>query len=127
MGSHVLNLLYSFHEKLNIYDTANQMEQEIRQTSEYKSLQEAFAEVRKDEHASALYSKFQDVQSNLQQKQMNGEELTEEEIKNVHEIADQIEKVDLIKDLMDKERNMNQLFSDVSQIIVKPIQELYKN
>ena len=55
------------------------------------------------------------------------EELTEEEIKNVHEIADQIEKVDLIKDLMDKERNMNQLFSDVSQIIVKPIQELYKN
>ncbi|ABJ67734.1 YlbF family regulator [Pediococcus pentosaceus] len=112
---------------VNIYDTANQMEQEIRQTSEYKSLQEAFAEVRKDEHASALYSKFQDVQSNLQQKQMNGEELTEEEIKNVHEIADQIEKVDLIKDLMDKERNMNQLFSDVSQIIVKPIQELYKN
>ena len=58
---------------------------------------------------------------------MNGEELTEEEIKNVHEIADQIEKIDLIKDLMDKERNMNQLFSDVSQIIVKPIQELYKN
>jgi cell fate (sporulation/competence/biofilm development) regulator YlbF (YheA/YmcA/DUF963 family) len=112
---------------VNIYDTANQMEQEIRQTSEYMSLQKAFVAVQQDEHASALYKQFQDVQSTLQQKQMNGEELSEEEIKKVHEVADEIEKVDLIKDLMDKERSLNQLFNDINQIIVKPIQELYKN
>ncbi|KRN94626.1 YlbF family regulator [Pediococcus stilesii] len=112
---------------VNIYDTANQMEQEIRETNEYKSLQRAFADVQQDENASALYKEFQEVQSKLQQKQMNGEELSEDEIKKVHAIADKIESVDLIKDLMDKERSLNQLFTDINQIIVKPIQELYKN
>ncbi|MEE6725249.1 YlbF family regulator [Pediococcus acidilactici] len=111
---------------VNIYDTANQMEQELRLTNEYQNLKQSFEKVQQDENASALYKKFQDIQSSLQQKQMNGEELTEDEIKKVHEVAGKIEKVDLIKDLMDKERSLNQLINDVNQIIMKPIQELYQ-
>ena len=112
---------------VNIYDTANQMEEEIRKTDEYQELKKAFKAVQNDEEANKMYKEFQGIQSTLQKKQMNGESLSDDEMKKFHDVANKIEEVDLIKELMDKERRLNQLFSDINQIIIKPIQDLYNN
>ncbi|AVK99730.1 YlbF family regulator [Pediococcus inopinatus] len=110
---------------VNIYDTANQMEEELRETTEYKSLVAAYAEMKKDQKAYDLFKDFQEVQVNLQQKQMNGEELSDDEMAHAREIASQVGDVDVIKNLMDKERGLNQLLNDINQIITKPVQNLY--
>ena len=39
---------------VNIYDTANEMERQMRETQEFQALKEAFAELKKDEDAFAL-------------------------------------------------------------------------
>ncbi|GAB5053192.1 YlbF/YmcA family competence regulator [Pediococcus ethanolidurans] len=112
---------------VNIYDTANEMEEELRQTTEYTNLVAAYAEMKKDPKAYDLFKDFQEVQVSLQQKQMNGEDLTDDEMKHAREIASEVGNVDVIKTLMDKERSLNQLLNDINQIITKPIQELYQD
>ncbi len=110
---------------VNIYDTANKMEEELRETTEYKNLVAAYTEMKKDQKAYDLFKDFQEVQVNLQQKQMNGEEMSDDEMSHAREIASQVGDVDVIKSLMDKERALNQLLNDINQIITKPVQDLY--
>ncbi|WP_048000595.1 YlbF family regulator [Lactiplantibacillus herbarum] len=112
---------------VNIYDTANQLEQELRQTKEFKALQAAYAAMKTNDSAFALFKDFQEIQMQLSQKQMNGEELTDDEVQKAHELADKVGNVDEIKSLMGKERDLNQLMNDLNQIITKPVQELYGN
>lgn len=112
---------------INIYDTANQMERELRQTTEYQDLVKAFDEMKKDPVAYKLFQDFQEIQINVQQKQANGEDLTEDEMAHAREVATKVGDIEVVKSLMDKERNLNQLLGDINQIITKPVQELYRN
>ena len=58
----------------NIYDTANQIERELRELDEFKALQAAY-----EEAAYTLFKEFQGFQQGLQEKQMRGEEFTDED------------------------------------------------
>ena len=112
---------------VNIYDTANQLEQDLRQTKEYKELQTAYETMKANQSAFDLFKDFQEIQMQLSQKQMNGEELSDEEVQKAHDLADKVGNVDEIKALMGKERHLNQLMNDLNQIITKPVQELYND
>ena len=63
----------------NIYDTANQIERELRELDEFKALQAAYEEVKADEADYTLFKEFQGFQQGLQEKQMRGEEFTDED------------------------------------------------
>ena len=52
---------------VNIYDTANEMERQMRETQEFQALKEAFAELKKDEDAFGTFQKFQEKQMQAQQ------------------------------------------------------------
>ena len=84
----------------NIYDTANNLEKELRDSQEYITLVSAFNEVKKDEAASKMYHDFQEVQMKLQQKQMSGEQITEDEIAEAQNLAQTSGENDVIKELM---------------------------
>ena len=53
----------------NIYDTANQIERELRELDEFKALQAAYEEVKADEAAYTLFKEFRD--SNKDYKKTN--------------------------------------------------------
>lgn len=48
----------------NIYDSANQIEREIRELPEFKALKEAYEKVQANEEAHKLFKDFQAMQSN---------------------------------------------------------------
>lgn len=112
---------------VNIYDTANMLEQQLRETKEFKELKTTYDAMKTDKAAFDLFKDFQEIQMQLSQKQMNGEELTDDEVQKAHDLADKVGNVDAIKALMGKERNLNQLMNDLNQIITKPVQELYRD
>jgi len=112
---------------VNIYDTANMLEQQLRETKEFKELKATYDAMKTDKAAFDLFKDFQEIQMQLSQKQMNGEELTDDEVQKAHDLADKVGNVDAIKALMGKERNLNQLMNDLNQIITKPVQELYRD
>ncbi|MGX7058521.1 YlbF family regulator [Vagococcus humatus] len=111
----------------NIYDTANQLEKDIRELPMFLELKAAVEAMKADEEAARLFKEFQETQMTLQQKQMQGEEITEEDATNMQLVVEKIQTSDLIMALMDKEQALSTYINDLNSIIMKPIQELYEN
>lgn len=111
---------------VNIYDTANQLESELRQTDQYLKLKETFEEIHKDEEASELFNNFRQIQQTLQQKQMAGQEISEEEAQQAQEISGKISENETIAGLLEAEKAVGQMIDDINQVVLKPIQELYQ-
>ncbi|WP_317950211.1 YlbF family regulator, partial [Rossellomorea marisflavi] len=65
---------------INLYDQANELERALRQSDEFQQLKNMYDEVNSDESASKMFENFRNIQMQLQQKQMSGEEITQEEV-----------------------------------------------
>ena len=55
---------------VNIYDTANELAKQMRETQEFTALEAAFNDMMSDQESFDLFKKFQKAQSEAQQKQM---------------------------------------------------------
>ncbi len=110
----------------NIYDSANQIEREIRQMDEFKSLQAAFDAMKAEEESFNLFRDFQELQMELQQKQMQGLEFSEEDATKAQEMAVKVQETAVIQDLMQKEQAFSMIVNDLNRIIMQPVQELYQ-
>ena len=110
---------------VNLYDHANQLEQALRESDEYQAIQNAYAKVKENQESKDLFDEFRETQLSFQQKQMQGEEIGEEELQKAQEQAQKIENYSNISELMAAEQNMSQVFQEINQIIVKPLDEIY--
>lgn len=111
----------------NIYDTANQVEREIRELAEFSALEQAYEQVKADEDAYKLFKEFQNFQQQLQEKQMRGEEFTEEDAAQAQKLATEVQAVEVINQLMEKEQAFSLIINDLNRIIMTPIRDLYAN
>ena len=111
--------------EVNLYDHANQLEQALRESDEYQAIQNAYENVKANEESKKLFEEFRETQLSFQQKQMQGEEIGEEELQKAQEQAQQIENDSNISELMAAEQKMSQVFQEINQIIVKPLDEIY--
>ena len=109
----------------NIYDTANQLERDLRELQEFKTVKESFEAIYADETARALFEEFRTVNVELQQKQFSGQEITEEDIQNAQELGQKVSEHEHIKALMEAEQRLNTIMQDINRIITNPLQELY--
>ncbi|MGX6980140.1 YlbF family regulator [Vagococcus elongatus] len=112
---------------VNIYDSANQIEKEIRQLPEFLALKDAFNEVKEDAEAFDLFKKFQNLQISFQEKQMSGEEFTDEDAKQAQELTEKVQASPKINDLMMKEQAFSTIVNDLNRIIMTPVKELYED
>ena len=111
---------------VNVYDQANALENALRESEEFQQMKELYSKVNEDAESKKLFDDFRDIQMTLQQKQMQGEELLEEEIQKAQNSAQEIENDENIKGLMEAEQKMSQLIQDLNRVIMKPIEELYE-
>ena len=98
----------------NIYDTANQIERELRELDEFKALQ-------------AAYEEFQGFQQGLQEKQMRGEEFTDEDAEKAQSIATKVQETAVINELMQKEQAFSLVVNDLNRIIMTPVRDMYND
>nr|WP_245186973.1 YlbF family regulator [Enterococcus larvae] len=111
----------------NIYDTANQLERELRDMNEFKALEEAYKEVQGNEEAHTLFKEFQAFQQELQDKQMRGEEFSEADAEKAQQLATEVQGTELINKMMEKEQAFSMIVNDLNRIIMTPIRDLYSN
>lgn len=111
---------------VNIYDAANQLESDLRKTDEFKQLEEAFENLQADEEASALFDQFREVQQTVQQKQMMGQEITEEDAQQAQELSAEVGENETLSKLIEAEQRVGQVIEEINQIALKPLQELYQ-
>lgn len=112
---------------VNIYDTANEMEEQMNKTQEFTALKKAFADMQNDPDSMLLFTKFQSKQMELQKKQQAGQQPTQDEIKEMQDLAQQFSAKPLIKNLMQKEQAMDNMLQQLNEIITGPIRNLYNS
>ena len=78
-----------------------------------------------DEQARTMFNNFRDIQLNLQQKQMMGQEITEEEVMQAQKTVALVQQHEAISKLMDAEQKMSVILTDLNRIITKPLEDLY--
>jgi cell fate (sporulation/competence/biofilm development) regulator YlbF (YheA/YmcA/DUF963 family) len=110
----------------NIYDTANQLERELRETEQFQALKGSFDRLKENEEAYNLFKEFQSLQQALQQKMMTGEEMTEEEAKKAQELSQKIQQDAIVSELMQKEQAFSLVANDLNRIIMGPVRDLYE-
>ena len=81
--------------------------------------------MKEDDATYKLFKRFQQIQMDLQQKQMAGQQVTDDEMSRARDVADQVAKIEAVKTLMDAERGVNALLNQLNQTITQPIQDIY--
>lgn len=109
----------------NIYDNAYELEKAIRDSEEFNDLKKAYENVMGNEISKKMFEKFRDTQMALQEKQMTGQEITEEEVEHARQVVEDVQQHEQISKLMEEEQRLNLVINDVSRIITKPLEELY--
>jgi cell fate (sporulation/competence/biofilm development) regulator YlbF (YheA/YmcA/DUF963 family) len=110
---------------INLYDQANELERSLRQSDEFLELKKMYDEVNSDESANKMFENFRNIQMTLQQKQMNGEEITQEEVEQAQKTAQLVQQHEKIGKLMEAEQRMSMVIQDLNKVIMKPLEELY--
>ncbi|WML49664.1 YlbF family regulator [Neobacillus sp. PS3-34] len=110
---------------VNLYDAAYELEKVIRQSDEYKELKKMYDVVNADPSAKGLFDNFRHIQMNLQQKQMMGQEITQEEVNQAQKSVALVQQNPKIASLMQAEQRMGMIIGELNQVIMKPLEELY--
>lgn len=110
----------------NIYDTINDLEKQIREQDVYTELSQAMEAVAADETAHKYYDDFRKMQADLQMKMQMGQEMSEEDVTKAQELQKQMEENDIIANLLNKEKQLNQLVEDINAAVTRPIREVYQ-
>ncbi|MGX7199820.1 YlbF family regulator [Enterococcus nangangensis] len=109
----------------NIYDTAHQLERELRDTPEFKTLKEAHEKVTANKESNELFEEFRAFQMMLQEKQMTGAQFSDEDISRGNDLSTRVQADELIAGMMEKERAFSIIVNDLNGIIMAPVSELY--
>ena len=108
-----------------MYDHAYELEKAIRNSEEYESLKRIYAAVENDPSAKKVFDSFRNVQMKLQEKQMAGQDISETEVMEAQNIANDVQQNPLVAQLMDAEQRMSMMIQELNKIIIKPLDELY--
>lgn len=108
-----------------IYDHAYNLEKAIRESTEFQQLRNAYEEVMNDPSSKEMFENFRDTQLTLQEKQMQGLEISEEEVEKARSVVELVQGNETIAKLMEEEQRLNVIIGDISSIITKPLEEVY--
>ncbi len=112
---------------VNIYDDVNRLEGTFRQTEEFAAVRDAIAAVQADDEAGLLFKNFREVQMKMQQKQLQGEEITPEELEEAQQIAQTAQNNELVMAMMQAEMKLSGVLEEINRVLMKPVQELYES
>lgn len=100
---------------VNIYDSANQLAEDLTKTPEFAGLKEAIAAVKADENSSELFNKMDEIQGKIMAAQQSGQPLSED-----------LQKDENIVKLLTAEQGLYKTIDDVQKAFTKPINDLYE-
>ncbi len=110
-----------------VHDSAHILGSAIRESKEFIELKTAYDTVMGDPEAKEMFDNFRNIQLDFQEKQIQGLDITEEEIAEAQKVVELVQKHEDISKLMEAEQTLNGIINEVSRIITMPLEELYGN
>lgn len=112
---------------INIYDSANQLAQDLTKTDQYKAVGDAVKAVQADSESAAMFKKMDELQAKILQSQQAGQPLSAEDQQAYKDLNDQVQKNDLIVNMLKSEQALYDLLNDIQKTYSKPINDLYED
>ncbi|WP_227937877.1 YlbF family regulator [Alkalihalobacillus deserti] len=109
----------------NVYDKAQELKRTLAESEEFIGLKSLHEQIATDEVASRMLNNFRQLQLELQQKQMQGVQITEEEAQQAQQQFELVQQHELISKLMEAEQRLSVIIGDVNKIITEPLEEIY--
>jgi cell fate (sporulation/competence/biofilm development) regulator YlbF (YheA/YmcA/DUF963 family) len=109
----------------NVYDKAHELKRTLGESDEFKSLKSLHEQIEADEVAKKMLGNFRQLQLDLQQKQMQGVQISEEEATKAQQQFELIQQHELVSKLMEAEQRLSVMIGDVNKIITEPLEEIY--
>lgn len=109
----------------NVHDAAHQLAKAIKDSTEYQELKQKQEQVEGEETSKRMLNDFRQLQMELQIKQMQGQQLTQEEQEKAQRIFETIQLNPTISQLMQAEQRFSVVMEDLQNIISEPLRVLY--
>ncbi len=107
------------------YDKAHELKDALEQSEEFKTLHELHAQIEADEIAKKMLENFRKLQLDLQQKQMQGIQISEEEAQQAQQQFELVQQHELISKLMEAEQQLSVIITELNKIITEPLEKIY--
>lgn len=109
---------------MKVYDTANQLAKEIRESEEYIAYKQAKEDIMATPELKKKVEDFEALRYEVQLLQMQGQESGEEKTKKLQEMYMILIQEKDIKDYFDKEVKFNVMIADMNKIIAESIADV---
>ncbi|WP_413374618.1 YlbF family regulator [Alkalihalobacillus sp. 1P02AB] len=111
----------------NVYDKAQELKKAIAESEDFTILKTLHEQIGQDDIAKKMLDNFRQLQLDLQRKQMQGEQISEEEVQKAQQQFELVQQHELISKLMEAEQRLSVTIGDVNKIITEPLEEIYGN
>lgn len=109
---------------MNVYDTANKLAGEIRDSEEYKKFREAKKNLESNNELKTKIDEFEKMRYEVQILAMQGKEVEVEKNKKLQEMYTILIQNKEIKEYFDLEVKFNVMIADVNKIIAEAVQDV---
>ena len=109
---------------MNVYDTANKLAGEIRNSEEYLKYKEAKQNINSNLELKKKVEEFEKLRYDIQVLAMQGKEVEEEKNKKLQEMYSILIEQKDIKEYFDLEVKFNVMLADVNKIIAESVKDV---
>lgn len=109
---------------MNIYDTANNLAKEIRESKEYLEFAKIKKEIALDTSKKEALEAFEKLRYEIQLQTMQGEKENADKMKLLQEKYMDLVKDEKIKQYFESEMKFNVLIADVNKIIAEAVKDV---
>ena len=109
---------------MNVYDTANRLAKEIKDSTEYVEFKKIKAEIAKNLELKEKLDNFEKMRYEIQVFSLNGEEQNKEKVEDMQKLYLELIQIEEVKKYFDLELKFNVLLADVNKIIGEAIQDV---
>lgn len=109
---------------MNVYDTANRLAYEIKESEEYKTYKRIKDIVMSDPDKKKKISEFEQLRYEVQLNQYTGEQKDEEKAQKLAKMYEELIADNQIKEFFDLEVKFNVMITDINKIIAEAIRDV---
>jgi len=109
---------------MQVYDTANRLASEIRESEEYKKYKQRKDEIHGNPEKKKQVEEFEKLRYEIQLLSFTGQENAEEKNTKLQEMYETLIKNNDIKEYFDLEVKFNVMIADVNKIIAEAIKDV---
>lgn len=111
---------------MNVYDTANKLAGELRNSPEYTDYKKIKEELDQSPEVKEKLAEFEKTRYEVQLEALKGEEQQKAKLEEMQKIYVELIKNDVAKRYFDAELKFNVLIADVNKIIAESVKDVLK-